>query len=94
MRTMGRSHVLKIVVALLLVAAFMPGCRSMTGRSVGRVIDDKTITAQVKSNGQKNSSSSGKRLRASAKPVSVVVEMATSQSGWRRRKPVTSGRSR
>ena len=46
---MGRSHVLKIVVALLLVAAFMPGCRSMTGRSVGRVIDDKTITAQVKS---------------------------------------------
>ena len=45
---MGRSHVLKIVVALLLVAAFMPGCRSMTGRSVGRVIDDKTITAEVK----------------------------------------------
>jgi hyperosmotically inducible protein len=45
---MGRSSVLKIVVALLLVVAFMPGCRSMTGRSVGRVIDDKTITAKVK----------------------------------------------
>ena len=45
---MGRSNVLKVVVALLLVAAFMPGCRSMTGRSVGRVIDDKTITAEVK----------------------------------------------
>ena len=43
------SNALKIVVALLLVMAFMPGCRSMTGRSVGRVIDDKTITAQVKS---------------------------------------------
>jgi hyperosmotically inducible periplasmic protein len=43
------NYTLKIVVALLLVAAFLPGCRSMTGRSVGRVIDDKTITAQVKS---------------------------------------------
>jgi len=48
MRTMGRSNVLKVVVAMLLVVAFMPGCRSMTGRSVGRVIDDKTITAEVK----------------------------------------------
>ena len=45
---MGRASVLKVVEALLLVVAFMPGCRSMTGRSVGRVIDDKTITAEVK----------------------------------------------
>jgi osmotically-inducible protein OsmY len=45
---MRLSNALKVVVALLLVMAFMPGCRSMTGRSVGRVIDDKTITAQVK----------------------------------------------
>jgi osmotically-inducible protein OsmY len=43
------SNTLKLLIALLLVVAFMPGCRSMTGRSVGRVIDDKTITAQVKS---------------------------------------------
>jgi hyperosmotically inducible periplasmic protein len=43
------SNTLKLVIAMLLVVAFMPGCRSMTGRSVGRVIDDKTITAQVKS---------------------------------------------
>ena len=39
---------LRVVAALLLVVAFMPGCRSMTGRSVGRVIDDETITAEVK----------------------------------------------
>jgi len=44
-----RTNVLGVVIALLLVVAFMPGCRSMTGRSVGRVIDDETITAQVKS---------------------------------------------
>jgi hyperosmotically inducible periplasmic protein len=39
---------LKITVALLMIVAFMPGCRSMTGRSAGRVIDDKTISTQVK----------------------------------------------
>ena len=43
------SNTLKIFVAVLLVLAFLPACRSMTGRSVGTVIDDKTITAQVKS---------------------------------------------
>jgi hyperosmotically inducible periplasmic protein len=47
--TMRVSNALKVVVALLLVMAFMPGCRSMTGRSAGRVFDDKTISAQVKS---------------------------------------------
>jgi osmotically-inducible protein OsmY len=45
---MRLSNALKVVVALLLVMAFMPGCRSMTGRSAGRVFDDKTISAQVK----------------------------------------------
>ena len=49
MTTMGRSHVLKVMVALVLIVGFMPGCRSMTGRSVGRVIDDTTVTAHVKS---------------------------------------------
>ena len=43
------SNTLRIFVAVLLVLAFLPACRSMTGRSVGRVIDDKTITASVKS---------------------------------------------
>jgi osmotically-inducible protein OsmY len=42
------SNTLRIFVAVLLVLAFLPACRSMTGRSVGRVIDDKTITAHVK----------------------------------------------
>ena len=49
MTTMGRSNVLKVVVALLLIVGVMTGCRSMTGRSVGRVIDDTTVTAHVKS---------------------------------------------
>jgi osmotically-inducible protein OsmY len=38
---------LKVVVALLLVVAFA-GCQSMTGRSAGRVVDDKAISAKVK----------------------------------------------
>lgn len=39
-----------IVVALTLVAliGLGTGCRSMTGRSLGTNIDDKTINAQVK----------------------------------------------
>ncbi len=48
MTTMRLRSTLELVVALLLVVAFMPGCRSMTGRSAGRYIDDKTITAEVK----------------------------------------------
>ena len=42
------SSTVRVVVALLLVVAFLPGCRSMTGRSAGRYIDDKTISAEVK----------------------------------------------
>jgi len=42
------SSTVRVVVALLLVVAFLPGCRSMTGRSAGRYIDDKTISAGVK----------------------------------------------
>lgn len=34
-----------LLVILLVVAA---GCRSMTGRSTGQYVDDKTITAEVK----------------------------------------------
>jgi hyperosmotically inducible protein len=37
-----------VLVVLALIATFTPGCRSMTGRSVGRYIDDKTVTAKVK----------------------------------------------
>ena len=38
----------RIFVAMLLVVAFLPACQSMSGRSAGRVIDDKAISAQVK----------------------------------------------
>ena len=38
---------LKVVLALLLVLT-LTACQSMTGRSAGRYIDDKTISAQVK----------------------------------------------
>jgi hyperosmotically inducible protein len=41
-------NTLKIVVALLVVAVFMQACQSMTGRSAGRVVDDKAISAQIK----------------------------------------------
>ena len=45
-----RGPTFKVVVALLMVVAFASGCQSMTGRSTGRVIDDSTITAEVKAN--------------------------------------------
>ena len=51
-------------------------------------------TAQEKSNGQKITGRSGNRLRASSKPVSVVVEMTHSQLGCRWRKRVTTWRSK
>ena len=38
---------LRVLVALLMVLV-LTGCQSMTGRSAGRYIDDKTITAKVK----------------------------------------------
>ena len=38
---------LKAVLAVLLVLT-LTACQSMTGRSAGRYIDDKTISAQVK----------------------------------------------
>jgi len=46
MRTTAAT--LRIIVALLVVVAFMSACRSTTGRSAGRVVDDKAISAQVK----------------------------------------------
>ena len=49
MRTINLSRALSVVVAVMLVVAVLPACRSMTGRSAGQVIDDQTITAQVKS---------------------------------------------
>ena len=49
MRTTNVARALSIVVVVMVLLALLPACRSMTGRSVGRVIDDKTITAQVKS---------------------------------------------
>ena len=39
----------KVIAALLLIMFLAPACQSMTGRSTGRYIDDKTITAKVKS---------------------------------------------
>jgi len=48
MRTMRVFSTFRIFVAMLLVMAFLPACQSMSGRSAGRVIDDKAISAQVK----------------------------------------------
>ena len=48
MRMMRAFSTFRIFVAMLLVVAFLPACQSMSGRSAGRVIDDKAISAQVK----------------------------------------------
>lgn len=45
MRTATMS---RLMVSLLLIVFLAPACQSMTGRSAGRFIDDKTITAKVK----------------------------------------------
>jgi osmotically-inducible protein OsmY len=39
---------LKSLGVILVIAMVAVGCRSMTGRSLGQNIDDKTITASVK----------------------------------------------
>lgn len=39
------TRAVSLLVILLVVAA---GCRSMTGRSTGQYVDDKKITAEVK----------------------------------------------
>ena len=43
------STTLKLLVALLLIVSFAPGCQTMTGRSTGRYVDDQTIVGKVKS---------------------------------------------
>jgi hyperosmotically inducible protein len=40
---------LMIIAALVLVFGLTSACQTLTGRSTGRYIDDKTITAKVKS---------------------------------------------
>ena len=40
---------LELLVAMLLIVSFAPGCSTLTGRSTGRYVDDQTITAKVKS---------------------------------------------
>ena len=36
------------IVALVVMLASLAACQTMTGRSAGRYLDDKTITAEVK----------------------------------------------
>lgn len=36
-----------LLATLLVVVMLVPGCRSLTGRSLGQHLDDKTTTAQV-----------------------------------------------
>src|SRR5262245_58115538 len=38
----------KLLIALLLLASFAPGCTTLTGRSTGRYVDDQSITGKVK----------------------------------------------
>jgi len=45
---MGASQVLSVLMVSAMVFSLASGCRSMTGRSAGRYIDDKGIAASVK----------------------------------------------
>jgi hyperosmotically inducible periplasmic protein len=44
---MGRAF--RTLVVLVAILAVMSGCRAMTGRSAGEVVDDASVTASVKS---------------------------------------------
>jgi hyperosmotically inducible protein len=46
---MAARHALRTVVVMLAILAVLGGCRAMTGRTAGDVVDDATITASVKS---------------------------------------------
>jgi osmotically-inducible protein OsmY len=43
------SPTLRLLVGLLLLVSFAPGCQTLTGRSSGRYVDDQTIIGKVKS---------------------------------------------
>jgi hyperosmotically inducible protein len=45
---MGMRLSMPVVVVLMAMLGLAAGCRSMTGESVGRNIDDATITTEVK----------------------------------------------
>ena len=42
------TQLVRIVVAIALGVSALAGCRSLTGQSAGRVVDDSAITAQIK----------------------------------------------
>ena len=46
---MGAARAAKVVVVMLAILSVLAGCRAMTGKSAGTVVDDSTITAAVKS---------------------------------------------
>lgn len=45
---MGWSPRFNVIVVMIAVLALAAGCQALTGRSAGRYLDDKTITAEVK----------------------------------------------
>jgi hyperosmotically inducible periplasmic protein len=45
---MDETWWVRALAMMLLLMTIVAGCQTMTGRSAGRVVDDSTITAQVK----------------------------------------------
>jgi hyperosmotically inducible protein len=42
------TRAFKTIAVFLILVAFVSGCRSVTGKSIGETVDDATITASVK----------------------------------------------
>jgi osmotically-inducible protein OsmY len=61
----------KLLIALLLIASFAPGCTTLTGRSTGRYIDDQSITGTVKARLTENKASNFTRI--AVKTIDGVV---------------------
>jgi hyperosmotically inducible periplasmic protein len=49
MESMQMTRAFKTIAIVMMLASFVVGCQTMTGKSAGENIDDGTITASVKS---------------------------------------------
>ena len=64
----------KLLIALLLVASFAPGCTTLTGRSTGTYVDDQNITGQIKTELTKDKTANLTRIGVKANDGVVYLE--------------------
>src|SRR5262245_7945265 len=65
------SSTAKLLIALVLIGSFAPGCTTLTGRSTGRYVDDQSITGKVKARLTENKTSNFTRI--AVKTIDGVV---------------------